>query len=788
MDVETFEERYTPGGFKNPSKAARLMRELKFSDMSKHINGKSLNLSDAISSVNFSDKDSDPEPNYDPCDITTIVTYNQLNQVAGKLIGIMANQNAHHNFISVFEECYLESPIAFGSHNEKGLQDLLHSPKGAEDAFLSVAELLASSVDAVKDPVLNYLNLNTITADSGALLARLGYSFEDIGLLFNQPSIIRLCEYCFDNNTNYIAEAIKVVAAEYGVSDISKISKDSSILTQERMAYNITASSKGMETDKAAQIQALLLFQEIQAASAELSQFILNSKFTAANSVSSTFGAAYEKQQRAAQFVEGLSNPQRILNIKVNKHNSPLLRILDESMKLGSDVYLEQLLINPMAYEQCMLDCNNATLSSFNEYTPYETAEYKDVRSTLSEYTKKKMLTEETINSVHRELPVYLLQTDEKSFLNPIRAYSKDSSISVKEYYLGHYPKELAKRLQEDPFLKDLVLFKYLMPTIKDGVYKISPQDIGGISAPQVEIIRGELVELYRDEEYKSLVEDLFKYSFFTTGFNFNHNSLVNLFPTEFKTSFIVATDYEGNDITYSQYIDEIKSKRHQQINVDDFAVKYCLNHTDNRDLVYYPKGRMLDRIKALIGKDDSNHFTINTSSFKGWMNSLIIGITSDNIPIFRPFINIEGDIYMADPGEGINVGPSVTYTKVQALGDGVNSLNYNISTERLPSESVDNKKDKVNEVLPLEFDPSSYSEDEINRMFEIELDKVLQEVKIRGLANGDYLSEQEADTNIAAIKDMHLSISIEDKIETLKSLAVKRADEFRDAEGKKSC
>jgi hypothetical protein len=100
----------------------------------------------------------------------------------------------------------------------------------------------------------------------------------------------------------------------------------------------------------------------------------------------------------------------------------------------------------------------------------------------------------------------------------------------------------------------------------------------------------------------------------------------------------------------------------------------------------------------------------------------------------------------------------------------------------------VDNKKDKVNEVLPLEFEPLSYSEDEINRMFEVELDKVLQEVKIRGLANGDYLSEQEADANIAAIKDMHLSIPIEDKIETLKSLAKQRADELRDAEGKKSC
>ena len=47
------------------------------------------------------------------------------------------------------------------------------------------AELLSASVDAVKDPVLNYLNLNEITANAAAGLARLGYSTTEIGLLLN---------------------------------------------------------------------------------------------------------------------------------------------------------------------------------------------------------------------------------------------------------------------------------------------------------------------------------------------------------------------------------------------------------------------------------------------------------------------------------------------------------------------------------------------------------------------------------------------------------------------------
>ena len=198
QDEETFSERYTPGGFTNASRAARLMRELEFSNHDNFITGSQVNLDGLKNDIDFDDTDSDPEPNYDLSNPMTIVTYNQQNQVAGKLIGIFANQNTHHAFISSLLECYLEIPIAFNGY-PNGLKDLLHAPKGV-DTSLSMAEFLAASVDAVKDPVLNFLNLNTLTADSGALLARLGYSLESIGLLFNQPIIKRLCEYSFDNN------------------------------------------------------------------------------------------------------------------------------------------------------------------------------------------------------------------------------------------------------------------------------------------------------------------------------------------------------------------------------------------------------------------------------------------------------------------------------------------------------------------------------------------------------------------------------------------------------------
>ena len=88
----------------------------------------------------------------------------------------------------------LNNPIQFGEHSLRGLYDLLNGPDGV-DVDTNVAEFLAAAVDAVKSPILNFLNLRTLNAGAGVMLARLGYSTTDIGLLFNQPIIKEALDY-----------------------------------------------------------------------------------------------------------------------------------------------------------------------------------------------------------------------------------------------------------------------------------------------------------------------------------------------------------------------------------------------------------------------------------------------------------------------------------------------------------------------------------------------------------------------------------------------------------------
>ena len=181
MDKETRKDRLTPGGFDNARSAAEYLKNL-------------LGINEE----------------QDAADPSTLLFYNQLNQVAAKLIGIFANQNTNHQLSSVVRQLDLTEPIIFdGMDGAKVLRTNKAGVEGSNaevegkigvsllskeiqlkdgtivDVDLNLAEFLAASVDAVKDPVLNYLNFNTTTASVGALLSRMGYSTKDIGVLFH---------------------------------------------------------------------------------------------------------------------------------------------------------------------------------------------------------------------------------------------------------------------------------------------------------------------------------------------------------------------------------------------------------------------------------------------------------------------------------------------------------------------------------------------------------------------------------------------------------------------------
>lgn len=698
MDEETFEQRYTPGGFANASKAARFLRELTFGSLSGITDGNNVDFN-AIEE-RAKDKSLDPEPNYDPSDPMTIITYNQQNQVAGKLIGIFANQNTNHAFASLMQAFYLKKPIAFGEHPE-GLSDMLHKTD-YEAIDLNVAEFLAASVDAVKDPVLNFLNLNTVTADAGAVLARLGYSTRDIGLLFNQPIIKEICEYKFNNGVS-VEVALSEILSQYKVDASEAIpeANPSTDLSSAKLASNIVKSRKAQEAGRnvmedssfrTSQLQVAQLFADILRVSGEVSQFVTSSKFTASNAVGSTFGDSYSQQMKVSKYLDSFAgNAKNKLSVVMEV--SPFIHAPinnDPTLELSNQEYIERTLDNPFAYEQAMYDMNRKVSRLLGSYYPYDTRVYTLARNRMAELTKSGTLDADTINSIHSDMMVYLLAQQEDSLFNG-DVPAKDG-IPAREYYTKHFAKILFNTLESNPSYKSLPIFQYMQFDVNEESEEVNAniQDIGGLAPYQKDEIRESWAELM--EETPDLARDLFLYNYYKLGFTFSPLAFMNLAPTKVKQAIKVGKKSNDGgktweDRTYVDFLNDVlKGNLMDKVNINNFVEQYVRNHTDNRKLVFSPTGTNLSFIKkeAIKNKVVQSTFTLDVQKLGEDKNIWLLPNSDKSIRVFRPFLMIEGVLYMADNSRygdfkdfNISNCDVIEYRKVSKLGDTNKSLQY---------------------------------------------------------------------------------------------------------------
>lgn len=707
MDEETFEQRYTPGGFANASKAARFLRELTFGSLSGITDGNNVDFN-AIEE-RAKDKSLDPEPNYDPSDPMTIITYNQQNQVAGKLIGIFANQNTNHAFASLMQAFYLKKPIAFGEHPE-GLSDMLHKTD-YEAIDLNVAEFLAASVDAVKDPVLNFLNLNTVTADAGAVLARLGYSTRDIGLLFNQPIIKEVCEYKFNNGVS-VEVALNEILSQYKVdaSEVIPEANPSADLSPAKLASNIVKFRKAqngrniMEDSsfRTSQLQVAQLFADILRVSGEVSQFVTSSKFTASNAVGSTFGDLYSQQMKVSKYLNSFAGNAKD-KLSVVMEVSPFIHAPinnDPTLELSNQEYIERTLDNPFAYEQAMYDMNRKVSRLLSSYYPYDTSVYTLARSRMAELTKSGTLDADTINSIHSDMMVYLLAQQEDSLFNG-DVPAKDG-IPAREYYTKHFARILFNTLESNPSYKSLPIFQYMQFEVNEESEEVNAniQDIGGLAPYQKDEIRESWADLMK--ESPDLARDLFMYNYYKLGFTFSPLAFMNLAPTRVKQAIKVGkkTNDGGKtweDGTYVDFLNDVLAGNlMNKVNINNFVEQYVRNHTDNRKLVFSPIGTNLSFIKKEAIKNGvmQSAFTLDVQKLGEDKNIWLLPNSDKSVRAFRPFLMIEGVLYMADNSrygdfENFNISNCdvIEYRKVSKLGDTNKSLQY-LSNSNSESES----------------------------------------------------------------------------------------------------
>ena len=780
-DVETFGDRYTPGGFANASKAARVMRELMFGKAEVNHQDKTVNLSSINKAIDEGSL-TDPEPNYDPSDPMTIVIYNQQNNVAGKLIGIFANQNTNHAFASLMEQFSLKKPITFAG---KSYSDLLHNDK--IDTSLNVAEFLAASVDAVKDPVLNYLNLNTITADAGAMLARLGFTTEDIGLLFNQPIIKDICEYSFNNGMSDINSVIDNVLDNYEVDGELKKAIPDEDLSREKLAYNIvqaanTSKEELMKSDEFVEKQIIVadLFREILEASNDVSQFVRNTKFTASNAVGSTFGDAYAQQMKVAAYVKSFTKADALkVEMKVAQDiNAPMNNEVG-TLSMNDQEYMESLLENPFAYEQAIYDMNRKAEKVINKFYPYNTKAYKEAREGIAAFTRSGLLDAETINSIHSDLMVFMLSQQENSLFNgnmPINAAGEE--VTAREYFTEIFPEGLFNILEANPTMKSMPIFQYMqfVTDEKTGKVSMNIQDIGGLAPYQKDEIKESWGDLLRNEQTAELAQSLFLYNYYKLGFTYSPMAFMNLAPTEVKLAVQVGYDYNGNPKSYVDFLNDVQKSR-IGVNNQEFAKQYLLNHLDNNRLVFHPKGRNGRLISNLAFSDGVavSSFTLDVKKLGKEGNPFLLPSEEKGVSYFRPVIVIDDIVYMCDSNDVVfnaSTTGSINYYKVDALGESGKSLQYSSNSMTVSTiadtEVQEDGNTSVEPEVVNTVDTSMSTEELVRQATDLAL---------------------KADNTLdkALVIEMLNKASVEDLIDTIESLKA-QANNVTDQEGNKIC
>lgn len=715
QDPNTARMRLTPGGFIHASKAARLLRHLMF-DRDRCIEADVKNVAD----LNKLAKETpDPEPDYSVLSVDTLLTYNEMNQIADKLIGVFANHNSNAMMSSLLHKFRINSAhkILFGSllknnvRLRKGDGDPYTDGIGTDlladtieyldndgnvistgNILTNVHELIAAAVDAVKDPVLNYLGLTTTTATAAALLGRLSYTATDVGLLFNQPIVKEL--YKLINEGLNAGSASRILKNK--ISKNGTIAASSQNLTEELLISNLL-SENALEEHTSEQLAVLDMITEILAVSDRLNRFVGITKNTAANSVGSSFSQLYSTMHKYAKSLKEFSEEDSILEIelsdKAEVNNLPVRNDLNVST-MDSEEYLDKILDSPFAYEQTAFDCNRSFIEELTDIFPYETDLYKSIREKAYEMSNSNNISEETLDALHKDIILMVLASRGSSYFDP---YNKiqfgDKKLNISTYYLEDFPQMLHEVLNPttkegyeylEKLKKEYPIFNYIEvlvnenPNSEGANYNIYIRGFkDGLKDYKYELTcMFEEAFFSEDKTIRSVILAIIINQYFKTGFRFTKSSFADLLSPEIMDTIIVNKEGET-------YTEVLKMILQNVIDVDPekMVIQFVQNNPENTDFVMIPKKRTLNTLLELFKnsetvEDSEGHKNqVVTVKIEDALNNGIAVRKEQNgevAAVPKRFLNLNGSLYRCISAESTDETGNFKYIKMNILSKGV--------------------------------------------------------------------------------------------------------------------
>lgn len=692
-NADTMSKMFNPGSFDVQKKTARIVRILQETTghTYKELSGLTVKQLDGI--LNASS-------NKNIIFSTSQVYFHKQNMTAGKLIGIFANNNTSHAFISMQGiDLELEDDLKFtfdGVTIDKNQNNRLDPLKGKNGSLISktIAGFLAASVDAVKDPVLNFMNLNTFTAGSAMVLARLGFDSDSIGLLLSQPIIIKLTnEYLRRNNEGYISTDDLI--DEYLEQDKNSKGYESTItltnFTKEELAEGISLGS----TSGDFQTRALILFKRLSKIATELNTLTFLTKFNSVtNAVGPTIADTLVMKQRYSKFLDKFRDGTAIFSDNAADviQNSPILD----------------------AFYTTTISDTGASQLIFQDYFPQYSDKFIRVLDRFRETTKAS-LDSKTINSLVNDFVLYKLTGGPNPVLNSDRKIRKEFIYDfIKEF------KERAAGIIDNDLLKIITV----KPVTERCPVTTLEAKIGGYTQDVQERVKDAWTNLIANKETRDLGIKLFFYNMYRTGVSFSPKTFLSLASTDVK---LAIPGYIENirDINYNNTFD-----------VDDFLLQYRRNHTDNYKVV--PHITQRNGIGVNLKEDGAGNkkliftFTSKSASAQFVVKKVKNGRRADlEQSVVSPVIVCNNKVYY----NPYISGDSITYTETTALGNTNNFLEYNMNETgseiktALGEDPKESTSEKEKLYYPEREIPEELGEDTVKELSEEDINNIIGQV-----------------------------------------------------------
>lgn len=541
-----------PGGFDAPKKMGYMVAAYK-NPANKGISWNDLNSKsiEELKILSYADKD-----------LTfadTQVQFYKQNSAAASLIGVFAvNKVAHATlesndiFLDVSEICG-ENPFTIAGTTFGGRMqiDMKYDREGTLIGK-TLGSLVSASADAVKDPILNLMNVNMTTAGMLNTMLRLGMTFNDAALFLSQNIIERtLNQFNRENLTNYsslnsiIEGWLNKYREKYNITDTSNINTEE--LTTEELVEGLTS-----EEHEATDYKVLLAFQKMRQLTEAMRKPTYATRF---NSISSAVGPL---------IVDNL-----IIEHKMES-------FLDANTENGTHFYTEDNVpvdIDDIFFDHPILKQFARTVdvakNLFSDM-PTGSAGFRNLLANLPTDISNKMYNDKKLLD---------------QFSNFYQSYLLMQSGVMDAKDLKFYATEFPKWFTEQNF-KEKYLNNELIQAIRMNVAKRTGKpyltiNITGMDEQRKEELRSAWIDLHKDNP--KLSQMLFNYSFFRAGIGFSPKTFMSLVPTFVKEKL---KSKNGN----ASYID---TYRNFPTVVPDLVIdQFIRNNWDNNKLVPIKGGK----------------------------------------------------------------------------------------------------------------------------------------------------------------------------------------------------